>query len=131
MSGYVEKTWTFLKENASIALSVIVVVVAMISMSTCGDRSIETRLDAMAIAHTEEIRRLTEATEEERRRHDENMRRLREDLDQVARRHDEAIAALEKKKTQQVDALVRKYEDDPVGVAKQISAITGFQVVMP
>lgn len=81
--------------------------------------------------HDEELKKINSAYDEERKQHEVNVAKLQSDLDDARSRYKEASEALDKKKKVEVKSLVDKYGDDPAGMAKRISQVTGFKVVMP
>ena len=74
--------------------------------------------------------KVIDAYEDERRRHDENVKQLQLALADAQKRYEDQMKNLETKKSQQIENLTKKYDEDPVGMARQIGAITGFPVVV-
>jgi len=73
--------------------------------------------------------KIAEAQAEERKAHEENLKNLRTSLEEAQKKYDQEIENLKKKKAEQVTALVKKYEDDPSAMAREVSKATGLRVV--
>lgn len=82
-------------------------------------------------AHDAEIKKINAAREEERAAHEANLRQLQRVLADVQRQYDDARLELDKKKKAEITDLVKRYGDDPQGLAEKLSAVTGFKVVLP
>jgi predicted nuclease with TOPRIM domain len=107
----------------------IVVFGAVIFSRTRDD--IVTRLQRQQATYDEEIKKINEAMEVERKQHEENLKKLHADLAAVQQRYSAQIKSLEEKKVVQINGLVKKFNDNPVEMARQLSQITGFKLVLP
>ena len=82
-------------------------------------------------SHAEEMGRINAAREEEKRQHAENEMRLRASLEAVQSQYEIAKKELDDKKKKEIEEIVKQYGNDPVELAKQLSAATGFSIIMP
>jgi hypothetical protein len=99
------------------------------SVSAATDFSAQ--LNRLQSAHDVEISKIVAAQKEERVQHGINLKNLQDDLSNIQSLYEEAKRELDDKKKQKVEQLVKKYGDDPTGMAQQLSDVTGFQIVMP
>ncbi|NBW58512.1 hypothetical protein EBR43_12220, partial [bacterium] len=68
---------------------------------------------------------------EERKEHDNADKKLKEGLEIVEKQYQEQKKELDEKKKQEVKNVLEKYKDDPTGLAKKLSEVTGFKIIMP
>jgi uncharacterized membrane protein YgaE (UPF0421/DUF939 family) len=78
------------------------------------------QLAAMKAAHQEEIEK-----------HKEAERKLRVTLEKIQKEYDQARKDLDDKKKEEIRQIVVKYGNDPVALAQQLHAATGFTIIMP
>lgn len=52
-------------------------------------------------------------------------------IEELEKRLEEELALLDKKKAKEAKAIIEKYVDDEVGLAVELSRVTGFKVVFP
>ena len=81
-------------------------------------------------AHDEQIDKINKAHEDERKRLHENELRLKAALDAVQRQYDDAKKELDAKKKKEIEELVSQFGDKPDELAKRLSEVTGFEIVM-
>lgn len=81
-------------------------------------------------AHQEEIKKINDARLQERARLEENERVLRATLDAVQRQYDDAKKELDVKKKKEIESLVNQFGDKPDELAKKLSEVTGFDIVL-
>ena len=125
------KTSQFLKDNWSQVGCLVLMLVLIVSRLGHVDSDVDKRFAKMQSIHDEEISKILDAQEQERRTNEENFKRLQQELEDVKRKREEALSVIEAKKTKQVETIVHQYDEDPVGVARQLSSMTGFTVVLP
>jgi uncharacterized protein (DUF927 family) len=130
MSLFLEKSWTYLKQYWKVILLVAGGVVGLLLLRK-REMSFTKQLKKLQLARDEEIKKIIEAHEDERRRHEENMKKLKETLALVQQQYDDAKKVLDDKKKKQVTQLVKQYGDQPDELARQLSSLTGFNVIMP
>lgn len=80
-------------------------------------------------AHDEEIKKIKQSFDEERKQHELNITKLQSDLEEAKSRHEQETVNLEKKKSDSVKKNLNTYDNDPMGMAIKISQTTGFKVV--
>lgn len=81
-------------------------------------------------AHRAELLKIEEARQEERKQHEENENRLKNTLDAVQKQYDEQKKQLNQKKKAEVEQIVKDYSNKPEELAKQLSAVTGFTIIL-
>lgn len=134
IATFMKKAWEFAKPYRSYIFTVLITVAVVVVGLLVLKRKTDSIVDAMVQqqkVHDEQLKKIEEATIAERKAHEENVARLMSSLAEVQKRHDDDMRALDEKKSKQVNQLVQKFKDDPNGMAKQISDITGFQLVIP
>lgn len=89
------------------------------------------KIAALQAVHDEEMKKVAAAREAERIAHETNVKELQASLEMTQKQYADAVTALDEKKKKTVDGLVTTYGDDPVALARKISEVTGFKVVLP
>jgi Tfp pilus assembly protein PilO len=82
-------------------------------------------------AHDEEIKRILQAREEERRQHEANLKQLQDTLSLVQRQYDDAKKDFDARKKKEVEELIKQFGDNPDELAKKLSNVSGFTIVLP
>ena len=54
-----------------------------------------------------------------------------EGLAHVQKQYEQNKKSLDDKKKEEIKTILRDHQDDPEGLAKKLSEITGFKVIMP
>lgn len=121
--AWIKKYWQYLVMALGAVLSVVIF--------RKRDDSYADDLKKINDAHKKELHDIELAREEEHRKNVENEKRLSEALAHVQRQYDDAKKNLDDKKRKEIEDIVRKYANDPDELAKQLSAATGFSVVLP
>jgi DNA-binding transcriptional MerR regulator len=81
--------------------------------------------------HDRELREIQRIHEEEIKKREENERIMQERLTIIQQQFVQAQKELDTEKKKAVEDLVKKYGDDPVEMAKRLSEVAGFEVVLP
>lgn len=68
---------------------------------------------------------------EERDKQDQADEKLKVGLDVVEKQYEQQKKELTDKKKEEIKSVLEKYKDDPVGLAKRLSDVTGFKIIMP
>lgn len=124
------KIWSFTKKYGKYFALVIAVIAAYIIFR-------ETKIDWMAEiqkiqdAHDAEIKAIDDAREIERQKNEANLKQLQDALAAVQKQYDDQMKEFDAKKQAQVTQIVKDYGDDPEELAKQLSEVTGFTVILP
>lgn len=129
-----QKIWSFTSKNwrsITVALALVVLTFAAWKTYSSVNANFSSQLAAYQRASDEEMLKVIAAQREERAQHEANIKQLQDTLTAVQQQYDEAKLALEAKKKAAVTQIVTKYADDPEGLAKKLSEVTGFKVVMP
>lgn len=122
--------WAHLKKNWQLILTIILGVVGLLLFRRSQGDMIE-QVRKIQDAHDAEIKKINAARAEERAAHEANLRQLQKVLADVQKQYDDARLELDKKKKAEIADLVKRYGDDPQGLADRLSAVTGFKVVLP
>lgn len=125
-----KKVWVFVKTY----WKYIVLVLLVIALAIFGARQkidLVAKLREIQDAHDEELKQIEAARTEERRKNEENVKRLQAALEAVQQKYDEQRKQLDAKKKTEVETIVKKYGDNPEELAKKLSEVTGFQIILP
>jgi flagellar motility protein MotE (MotC chaperone) len=122
--------WTFIKKYWELFL-LLVGVFAGIFLLRQQKTSFIDDIKKIQDAHDEEVKRINAARDEERRQRLENERRLNNTLQIVQAQYDAARKELDDKKKKEVEQLVKDFGDKPEELAKKLSEVTGFIVILP
>ena len=95
------------------------------------DDSFADRLKKIQDAHDEEMKKIEKAHVQEEREHEANVKKLQDTLDTIQKQYDDAKKDLDVSKKKQIENIVKKYHNDPDALAKQLSDVTGFTIVLP
>ena len=128
---FLNKLWGYVKPHVVPMLLVLAACIAGYVLLSRQKSDLVTQLQKQQTINDEEMKKLKDAQDKERKAHEENSQKLETDLNNAKKNYDEKIKKLEDRKTEQVNQLVKKYKDDPVGMAKQLSDVTGFPLVVP
>jgi flagellar biosynthesis/type III secretory pathway M-ring protein FliF/YscJ len=124
------KIWTAVKKYWSYVVLIVGAIIAFFLFRKQGI-DLATNLQKARDSHDEEIKKINEAREEERRQHELNVKKLQESLDVVQKHYDDAKKDLDSKKKKEIEELVRQFKDDPEALAKKLSEATGFSIILP
>lgn len=127
---FLQKTLLFIKKYWHIFLIIGGALAAFIFLRK-RDTSFIDELRKVQESHDEEIKQINLVREEERRQHAENLRRRDEALAVVQKQYDENMQQLDSKKKKEIEKLVKEHGNDPEALAKQLSELTGFTVILP
>ncbi len=81
--------------------------------------------------HLDELKKIQEIRLLEQAKNEESQRKLEATLLSVQAQYEDAKKDLDEKKKAQIVELVKKHGGNPAELAKQLSALTGFVVVLP
>ena len=130
MLNFFSKAWTFLKSYWQTCLLIVGSIVGIILYKQRSDDFTD-HIKEIQDAQDEEVKRIEAACEEERRQHEENLKQLQETLSMVQAQYDEAKRDLDEKKKQEIIDIVNQYGSNPDKLARQLSEVTGFSVILP
>jgi len=125
-----ESLWLFVKKYWQLFLLVIVTVFGILFFRNQRSSFVD-ELKKIQDIHNEELKKIQEARQQEKLQHAENEKRLHDAMSVVQVQYDLAKKQLDDKKKQQVEELVKTYGTNPNELAKQLSAVTGFTIVLP
>lgn len=127
---FFRKIWSYIKKYWQLGLLVIASVVGYLLLRRERDGFVE-QFRKLQDAHDDEIKQILNAYEKERKQHDENVKKLKVALNAVQKQYDDAKKVLDDKKKKKIAQIVEKHGDDPDELAKQLSAVTGFKIILP
>ena len=130
MEIFFKKLWVSIKTYWQLILLVAGGVVGYV-MFRRQENLFTQNINNLLESHKEQIEKINAIREEERKQRAENERKLREALDTVQAQYDLAKKDLDNKKKKEIEDIVKQYGSDPVELAKQLSAVTGFSIIMP
>jgi Skp family chaperone for outer membrane proteins len=82
-------------------------------------------------AHDDQIKALNKIREEERAKYEENQKKYEARMAAIEAEYEKAKQDLDEEKRKKVEDMVKKYSNKPDVLAKKLSDLTGFQVVLP
>jgi len=127
------RLWNVLRSHWKILL---VVAAAMIvawqirSFFVSRENVLLTQMEELNKMHEEQLDKIKKAYDEERIRSEKNIKKLEEDLRTSQKQYESALQELDDKKKINIAKTVIKYNDDPLGLAKKVQSITGFEIVL-
>lgn len=89
------------------------------------------KINSMRLDYEAVIGKMKASTETERQEHEEAISRWKSSLDDAQKKYEKDIEEILKKKSDATKRILAVHGDDPVGMAEEISAATGFKVVPP
>lgn len=89
------------------------------------------RLKEIQAIHDKELGAILSAQAAERERHEQNLHQLQLDLNAAVAKHEEKLRELEHQKEIEAKRLFEKYKSDPVGLAQELSRVSGIPVYSP
>jgi hypothetical protein len=120
---WIEKNWQ------TIVLAVFIVGAVLFLWRR--EATFSERFDEQKAAHDAEIAAINEIRAREAAEHEVNVTKLLSDLDKAKQEYDAALKVLDEKISQDVAKIVNEYGDDPYELAKYLSQLTGFVVILP
>ena len=128
---FLNKTWAYVKPHVvPVLLSMGVLITCWYFLTRQRD-TYTASLQQHQEVYDEQIKKIVEAQAHEREQREENFKKLQQELEETKRQYEDSLKELQEKKTKQVNQLVQKYNDDPTGMAQQLSDITGFKLFVP
>ena len=130
MNLFFQKFWLFFKKNWGY---IVVLIGALISIAFFKkDRSsLLEELRTIRDSYEKQIKEIDKIHQEERKKNTEALLLLQKRLSEIQKQYDDAKVELDKKKKAEVEDLMKKYQDDPDTLAKKLSDLTGFKVILP
>jgi len=127
---FLQKAWAFTKKYWQLAL-LILGAVAGVLLFRKQDTNFADDLKKIQDAHQTELRQIEAARAEEQHQHLVNEKRLQDSLEAVQAQYDSAKKDLDDKKKREIEDIVKQYGDNPTELARQLSAVTGFSIILP
>lgn len=124
------KAWAWLKKYWGIVALIMTAIIGLIMFRKRSSTFVED-MQKLQATHDAELKKIDDARLEERRMHEENLKKRDEMLLQVQKQYEEAKKDLDSKKKAEIEKLLKKYNDNPIELAKQISQLSGFTVILP
>ena len=120
---YAKKYWGF--------VALVVGVIAAVVIFRQREISFADEYKKIKDVHDEELKRIQDVRAKEQRQHEANIKQLQDTLEAVQKHYDDAKKDLDTKKKKEIEELVKQYKDDPDTLAKKLSEVTGFTVILP
>lgn len=121
---------SFIKKYWGIALVIGGAILAFFFFKK-SDTTVADQMKKLQAIHDEELKKINDAKEEERKVRAEASQKLVENLQIVQQQYEEQKAQLSDKKQIEVEALTKKLQNDPVELAKKLNEVTGFKIILP
>lgn len=138
MASLFQKIWPYVKPHIVsflIITTILVLGYRLVKKERAQFESEKTsysdKIKAMRIDHEAVIDKMKASTEVERKEHEEAIIRWKTSLDDAQKKYEKDLEEILKKKTASTKKLLEVHGDDPIGMADEISAATGFKVVSP
>ena len=122
--------WAFVKKYWQIAFLVIGALVSFFLIQNQKSNFAD-NLKKIQDAHDAEIKQIQDARAAEAAQHEANVKKLQDTLDAVQRQNETAKKDHDDKKKKEIAEIVKNYGNKPDELAKQLSAATGFVIVLP
>lgn len=121
--SYVKKYW----------LALVAIVGAVVAFILLRDRSgdLSKTLDDLQKTHQDELDKITAANKQRVQKSLEDEEQLRLRLDEVQKQAAAQQVKLDAAKQKQIADIISKSSGDPTELAEQLSAATGFRVILP
>lgn len=130
MPVFFVKLWLYVKKYWSYILLILGIIIALIFFRQ-EQLDFAEQFKKIQEAHEEELRKIEEARLQERKEHEANLKKLQDALAAVQAQYDAAKKDLDAKKKKEIEHLVKEYGDNPDELAKKLSEVTGFVIVLP
>ncbi len=82
-------------------------------------------------SYDKQIDKINNVRQVERDKQDELSEKLQSDLSVVEKQYEQQKKNLDEKKKDEIKTILQQHQDDPVELAKKLSEVTGFKVIMP
>ncbi len=82
-------------------------------------------------SHDKQIDQINNVRQTERDKQDELSEKLQTDLSVVEKQYEQQKKNLDEKKKEEIKTILQQHQDDPIELAKKLSEVTGFKVIMP
>ena len=88
-------------------------------------------LDDLNKKHQQELDQIQQARDVESKKHDLDVQKMEAQLATIEKQYEDAQRQLDDTKRAEIKQIIQETQNDPVALAKKLSDVTGFQVVMP
>jgi hypothetical protein len=122
--------WSYVKRYWGVAAALAGMLFAVLLFNKKTRSFAEERVEIDRL-HREELDRIQELRLQEQAKNAENDRILKEQLASIQLQYEDAKQDLDEKKQKQIVDLIKKHGKNPIELARQLSLLTGFQVILP
>lgn len=122
--------WEWFKRYWLFLLTLVAVIV-YVSLTVAHRLSCADTIKRLTEEHALEVKRINDVRDREVKEHKENFDRLNAALAAAQTRYESAKKELADKKKAEIEDIIRKYKNDPEGLARQLFEVTGFEIIMP
>jgi len=128
MITFFQKFWLYLKKYWQPVLLAIAGIMGFFLFRR-NTQNWTDRIKELQDQHDTELKKIDDARAEEDAAHKKDIKDLQVTLDSVQKQYDDAKKVLDENKKAEITEIIKKYQDDPDGLAKELSDATGFPVV--
>jgi hypothetical protein len=126
----VKKIFLTLKKNWQIIILILGVLLSVVFFRR-RDADFTTKLRSIQLDHDQQIKKISESLEKERRLRELNEAKYQEIIASIQLQYESAKKELTEKKKKQIETIVSHHGNDPAELAIQLSKVTGFDIIMP
>jgi hypothetical protein len=119
-----------LKKNWKILILILTAIFAVFLFRR-RETDFANQLKKIHFDHQEQLNQINKEREKERKRLEENELRLKKILSEIQAQYESSKKDLTEKKKAEVQTIIKKYGDQPNELAEQLSAVTGFKIILP
>lgn len=130
LSMVAQKILSFLKQYWKYVVMVLIIAFCSVYVK-CQTSSVNRQIADIVATTDKEIAEIKQAHDIEIAQRNENERQLISRLTEIQKQYDDARLELDATKKQEVTDIVKTYGNNPDELAKQLAAVTGFNVILP
>lgn len=120
---------SFIKKYWKILAAVLATSIVLFMLKSNHDSS--AYIKQMQESHAKELEEINKAREEERKQYEENEKKYKERMAAIEAEYETAKKEFDEKKKEQAAKLLRDFKGKPVELAKKLSEVTGYKVILP
>ncbi len=125
-----QKLWLFVKKNWKYVAAVLGTVLAYVLLQK-QKSSLLDQIQEIRDSYDAQLNKIEAARAEERRKNEQELKLLKKRLEDVQKQYVEAKKELDDKKRAEIEELMKKYSNDPEELAKKLSQLTSFKIILP
>lgn len=122
--------WKYVKAYWKYALALVIGVFGLLFFAKKAP-SLADSLKKISLSHEQELKDIAKAREEESAQHEANKKSYDERLDVIKKEYEQKNEELSDKKKKEIDKILKSSGSDPIKLAEELSAATGFKIILP